>query len=94
MQGHAQGEGASRSSCVRVVPVRAYANAAKQISVHVADVKQVLRVYSIEVAAREKDDLNEDPIVIKLRKVRALVPPIPLPVFLRSRLPVFESPRC
>ena len=58
---------------------------------HVADVKQVLRVYSIEVAAREKDDLNEDPIVIKLRKVRALIPPIPLPAFLLSRLPVFES---
>lgn len=41
-----------------------------QISVHAADVKQVLRVYSIEVPAREKDDLKEEPIVIKLRKVR------------------------
>lgn len=40
-----------------------------QISVHSADVKNVLRVYSIEVAAREKDDLNEDPIVVRLRKV-------------------------
>ncbi|KAH9478667.1 Coactosin [Psilocybe cubensis] len=39
-----------------------------KISVHSADVKNVLRVYSIEVAAREKDDLNEDPIVIRLRK--------------------------
>ncbi|KAJ3516494.1 hypothetical protein NLJ89_g1098 [Agrocybe chaxingu] len=38
------------------------------ISVHSADVKNVLRVYSIEVAAREKDDLNEDPIVVRLRK--------------------------
>ncbi|KAK7047351.1 hypothetical protein VNI00_006582 [Paramarasmius palmivorus] len=38
------------------------------ISVHAADVKNVLRVYSIEVAAREKDDLNEDPIVVRLRK--------------------------
>ncbi len=37
---------------------------------HSADVKNVLRVYSIEVAAREKDDLNEDPIVVRLRKVR------------------------
>lgn len=36
---------------------------------HVADVKQVLRVFSIEVPAREKDDLKEDPIVVKLRKV-------------------------
>jgi hypothetical protein len=40
-----------------------------QISVHAADVKQVLRVFSIEVAAREKDDLKEEPIVVKLRKV-------------------------
>ncbi|KAI0346147.1 actin depolymerizing protein [Trametopsis cervina] len=39
-----------------------------KISVHAADVKQVLRVYSIEVPAREKDDLKEEPIVIKLRK--------------------------
>jgi len=39
-----------------------------KISVHTADVKNVLRVYSIEVAAREKDDLNEDSIVSKLRK--------------------------
>lgn len=40
-----------------------------KISVHTADVKSVLRVYSIEVPAREKDDLKEDPIVVKLRKV-------------------------
>jgi len=39
-----------------------------KISVHAADVKGVLRVYSIEVAAREKEDLNEDPIVVRLRK--------------------------
>ncbi|KAF9010181.1 ADF-like domain-containing protein [Cyathus striatus] len=39
-----------------------------KISVHTADVKNVLRVYAIEVAAREEDDLNEDPIVTKLRK--------------------------
>jgi len=39
-----------------------------KISVHAADVKQVLRVYSIEVAAREKDDLKEDPIITRLRK--------------------------
>jgi hypothetical protein len=44
-----------------------------QISVHTADVKQVLRVYSIEVPAREKDDLKEDPIVMKLRKVSGLI---------------------
>ncbi|KAJ7634747.1 actin depolymerizing protein [Roridomyces roridus] len=39
-----------------------------KISVHAADVKGTLRVFSIEVAAREKDDLNEDPIVVRLRK--------------------------
>lgn len=42
---------------------------ALQISVHTADVKTVLRVYSLEVPAREKDDLKEEPIVVKLRKV-------------------------
>lgn len=44
-----------------------------QISVHTADVKTVLRTFSLEVPAREKDDLSEEPIVVKLRKVR-LVP--------------------
>jgi len=39
-----------------------------KISVHAADVKAILRVYSIEVPAREKDDLKEDPIVVRLRK--------------------------
>ncbi|KAJ7037904.1 ADF-like domain-containing protein [Mycena alexandri] len=39
-----------------------------KISVHSADVKGALRVFSIEVAAREKDDLLEDPIVVRLRK--------------------------
>ncbi|KAI0078351.1 actin depolymerizing protein [Panus rudis PR-1116 ss-1] len=39
-----------------------------KISVHTADVKQVLRIYSIEVAAREKDDLKYEPIVVRLRK--------------------------
>ncbi|KAJ6495286.1 actin depolymerizing protein [Mycena sanguinolenta] len=39
-----------------------------KISVHTSDVKSALRVYSIEVAAREKDDLNEDPIIVRLRK--------------------------
>ncbi|KAN0131639.1 hypothetical protein V8E53_010481 [Lactarius tabidus] len=39
-----------------------------KISVHAADVKSVFRVYSIDVAAREKDDLKEDPIIVRLRK--------------------------
>jgi hypothetical protein len=37
--------------------------------VHAADVKSVFRVYSMDVAAREKDDLKEDPIIVRLRKV-------------------------
>lgn len=40
-----------------------------KISVHSADVKAVLRQYSIEVAAKEKGDLEEEPIIIRLRKV-------------------------
>jgi len=40
--------------------------------VHAADVKSVFRVYSIDVAAREKDDLKEEPIVVRLRKVVTL----------------------
>ncbi|KIM86733.1 hypothetical protein PILCRDRAFT_815983 [Piloderma croceum F 1598] len=39
-----------------------------KISVHAADVKTVLRVYAIEVAAEKKEDLIEDPIVKRLRK--------------------------
>ncbi|CAE6423408.1 unnamed protein product [Rhizoctonia solani] len=38
------------------------------VSVHAADVKKVLNQYSIEVSARESDELAEDPIVIRLRK--------------------------
>jgi hypothetical protein len=40
-----------------------------KISVHAADVKSVFRVYAIDVPAKEKDDLKEDPIVVRLRKV-------------------------
>ncbi|CAE6408201.1 unnamed protein product [Rhizoctonia solani] len=39
-----------------------------KVSVHLADVKNVLRQFSIEVSAREKDDLKEEPIVTRLRK--------------------------
>jgi len=39
-----------------------------KISVHLADVKAVLPVFSIEVPASKKEDLNEDPIVKRLRK--------------------------
>ncbi|KIL65435.1 hypothetical protein M378DRAFT_162061 [Amanita muscaria Koide BX008] len=39
-----------------------------RMTVHLATVKEVLRAYSIEVAAQEKDDLKEDPIVKRLRK--------------------------
>ncbi|KAG5643637.1 hypothetical protein DXG03_000563 [Asterophora parasitica] len=51
-----------------------------KISVQAADVKAVLRVFSIEVAAREKDDLNEDPIVVRLRKVRTHPVHIPISI--------------
>jgi len=39
-----------------------------KLSVHTADVKQVLRQFSIEVAASSKEDLEESPIVTRLRK--------------------------
>jgi len=39
-----------------------------KISVQLADVKGVLKVYSMEVPAREKDDLKEDTIIVRLRK--------------------------
>jgi len=39
-----------------------------KISVHSADIMTVLGVFSIEVAATERDDLKEDPIIIRLRK--------------------------
>ncbi|KIJ36344.1 hypothetical protein M422DRAFT_212297, partial [Sphaerobolus stellatus SS14] len=40
-----------------------------KVSVHSADVKQVLRAYSIDVSANNKDDLNEETIVTRLRAV-------------------------
>ncbi|KAF8737889.1 hypothetical protein AX14_012262 [Amanita brunnescens Koide BX004] len=39
-----------------------------KMTVHLAGVKKVLSAYSIEVAAEERDDLKEDPIVKRLRK--------------------------
>ncbi len=42
------------------------------MTVHLAGVKNVLSAYSIEVATQERDDLKEDPIVKRLRKVRDL----------------------
>ncbi|KAF8312098.1 actin depolymerizing protein [Clavulina sp. PMI_390] len=39
-----------------------------KVSVHAADVKRVLKVYSLEVAAENATDLAEEPIVKKLRK--------------------------
>ncbi|KAG8927921.1 hypothetical protein FRC03_008012 [Tulasnella sp. 419] len=39
-----------------------------KVSVHTADVKQVLSAYSVDVAARDLEDLDEGHIVIKLRK--------------------------
>ncbi|CAG8689345.1 12983_t:CDS:2, partial [Acaulospora colombiana] len=39
-----------------------------KVSIHLADVKTVLRTFSIEVAAEHKEDLEEEPIVVRLRK--------------------------
>jgi len=39
-----------------------------KVSVQAADVKKVLPAYAIEVPAREKSDLEEGPIVVRLRK--------------------------
>lgn len=47
-----------------------------QVSVHTGDVKHVLRNFSIEVSASNKDDLKEDDIVTRLRKVRKAPPAI------------------
>jgi hypothetical protein len=40
--------------------------------VHLADVKKVLNSYSIDVSAHEAQDLAEEPIVNRLRKVSSL----------------------
>ncbi|KAJ1311474.1 hypothetical protein OPQ81_009962 [Rhizoctonia solani] len=39
-----------------------------KVSVQLADVKRVLVQYSTEIAAREADDLAEEPIITRLRK--------------------------
>ncbi|GAA6061276.1 hypothetical protein JCM10212_004682 [Sporobolomyces blumeae] len=39
-----------------------------KLSVHSADVKKVLSQFSIEVPANSIDDLQEEPIVVRLRK--------------------------
>lgn len=44
-------------------------NDMRQISVHASDVKRVLRTYSLDVSASGKDDLIEEQIVARLRKV-------------------------
>ncbi|KZO94180.1 actin depolymerizing protein [Calocera viscosa TUFC12733] len=39
-----------------------------KVSVQAADVKRALPAYSIDVPAQERKDLEEEPIVVKLRK--------------------------
>merc|ERR1712093_67081 len=39
-----------------------------KLSVHAADVKRVISVFSLEVPANSLDDLAEEPIVVRLRK--------------------------
>lgn len=78
------GSGRTLRSCVRPKFVyfsccglneTAYSDANRllyQVSVHAADVKRVLSVFSIEVPAREKGDVDEEHIVTRLRKVRSV----------------------
>lgn len=40
-----------------------------KISVHATDVKTKLRAFSIEVAVEEKEQMDEEGIVVRLRKV-------------------------
>ena len=54
-----------------------------KLSVQAADVKSVLRVFSIEVTASEKDQLDEEGIIVRLRKVKCL-PIIPQTNFMYS----------
>lgn len=71
LQNHAEGQGRFLASMIyRNICLKSLGTLNLQISVHAADVKTVLRVFSIEVAAEKKEDLNEEPIVKKLRKVR------------------------
>jgi hypothetical protein len=42
-----------------------------QVSVHAADVKSVIRSFSMEVKASSKDDLKEDEVVNQLRRLGA-----------------------
>ncbi|KIO25375.1 hypothetical protein M407DRAFT_244097 [Tulasnella calospora MUT 4182] len=45
-----------------------------KISVHTADVKKLISVFSIEVPARSQEDVDEDHIVTRLRKVSGIMP--------------------
>ncbi|CAB4382565.1 ADF-like domain-containing protein [Rhizophagus irregularis] len=39
-----------------------------KLSVHVSDVKNILRVYAIDVNARDKSEFNEEEILVQLRR--------------------------
>jgi hypothetical protein len=64
VQGHEEGQGARAVRYIATLLTSTF-----QISVQAADVKRVLSVYSVEVPAQSKDDLKEEPIVARLRKV-------------------------
>lgn len=83
LQGHEESKGVLRLDTrpLRLLREHSHRDPRYQISVHLADVKHVLRVFSIEVPAREKEDLKEDPIVVRLRKVCK-----GLPIILRTYL--------
>ena len=39
-----------------------------KLSVHIADVKQVIKVFGVEVSASTHHDLNEEKIILTLKK--------------------------
>ncbi|KAF8889691.1 hypothetical protein BD779DRAFT_1623030 [Infundibulicybe gibba] len=39
-----------------------------KVSVHATNVKRAMPIYSLDVPARERDDLAEGPIIVRLRK--------------------------
>ena len=44
-----------------------------KVSVHAGEVKRLMSVFSIEVAAENQEDVDEEHIIIRLRKVRAKI---------------------
>jgi hypothetical protein len=69
-QGHAESEGKFAECSQQQLSRSPFCHL--QVSVHAADVKRVLRAYSLDVPAKDKDDLKPEPIIVRLRKVTVL----------------------